>query len=519
MKNKKCYEKKCITTPVFNYPTEIGGLYCYNHKLETMIDVVNKTCLNDNCTKQPGFNFSTEKQGLYCADHKLENMINVVNKKCLTEGCSKLPNFNLPTEKQGLYCKDHKTKMMIDVTHPKCIKNKCLKRANFNYSTEIQGVYCKDHKKMNMTDVTHPKCIEKGCLKRPGYNLPTENVGIYCKDHKKDNMLDIANRHKRCHENECTTRAVFNLPTETRGLYCKDHKKEAMIDVVNKKCLEEKCGKRAHFNLPTENGGLYCEDHKKDYMIHIGNKTCQHSSCKDLATYGLPHKRSQFCETHKTLAMVNTIESLKCDQLGCQNTYEFTLNDFKFCLQHCPKEYEDTLKRKCKYCDIDEAIPFVCKGCYQKQHKKEWMVVRYIKKHIDTPFIHDSSIMLQDCSRKRPDIYYELDKHCVIVEVDEDQHLRYHSGCECARVNEIVNGIGGKSVVIIRFNPDSIYNNKKRVHINLKERLDQLVDVVKLELENNYDHYIIKLIQLYYNDDYEEYQEIKEENITTLVTI
>jgi hypothetical protein len=48
--------------------------------------------------------------------------------------------------------------------------------------------------------------------------------------------------------------------------------------------------------------------------------------------------------------------------------------------------------------------------------------------------------MLQECSKKRPDIYFELNKHCIIVEIDENQHNSYQNSCECARINEIVNG-------------------------------------------------------------------------------
>ena len=33
--------------------------------------------------------------------------------------------------------------------------------------------------------------------------------------------------------------------------------------------------------------------------------------------------------------------------------------------------------------------------------------------------------MLQGCSKKRPDVFFELNRHCVIVEIDEDQYKRY----------------------------------------------------------------------------------------------
>jgi hypothetical protein len=127
--------------------------------------------------------------------------------------------------------------------------------------------------------------------------------------------------------------------------------------------------------------------------------------------------------------------------------------------------------------------------------------------------------MLQGCSKKRPDIYFELLKHCVIVEVDENQHNNYGDSCECARLNEIVNGIGGKSVIIIRYNPDIVKNNGKAININKSEKIDLLVKTIKDELIKTYDTFIIKIIQLYYDDNYETYNPIKDENITDKVAI
>ena len=102
------------------------------------------------------------------------------------------------------------------------------------------------------------------------------------------------------------------------------------------------------------------------------------------------------------------------------------------------------VERLCKFCDIKEESKFVCKDCKKIQNKKEWAIVRYLRKVIDTKFDYNSSKMLQGYSKKRPDIYFELKKHCVIVEVDEHQHNTYGESCECARINEIVNGTGGK---------------------------------------------------------------------------
>ena len=145
--------------------------------------------------------------------------------------------------------------------------------------------------------------------------------------------------------------------------------------------------------------------------------------------------------------------------------------------------------------------------------------MRYLKKNIDTKMKHDTSTMLNGCSKKRPDIYYELDKHCVIVEIDEHQHKSYSEICECARINEIVSPIGGKSVIFIRYNPDKITNNGKVVEFSMQDRLDILIEIIKSELIKNYDQFCIKIIQLFYDDNYELYELIKEENITDKVAV
>src|SRR5258708_35717996 len=103
------------------------------------------------------------------------------------------------------------------------------------------------------------------------------------------------------------------------------------------------------------------------------------------------------------------------------------------------------------------------------------MVVRYIKKRIETEFIKDTYTMLQGCSLKRPDLFFDLNKHCVIVEIDENQHKSYKDQCECNRINEIVGVIGGRPITIIRFNPDKILNNKNEIIIDLTTRLNQLI--------------------------------------------
>lgn len=127
--------------------------------------------------------------------------------------------------------------------------------------------------------------------------------------------------------------------------------------------------------------------------------------------------------------------------------------------------------------------------------------------------------MLNNCTKKRPDVFFDLNSHVVIVEIDEHQHRSYEDTCECARLNEIVNGICGRPVIIIRFNPDITRNNGKKLDLQLSEKLDLLVDTIKDELIKEYTQFQVKIIQLYYDDNYTNYQEYKEEDITDIVAI
>jgi hypothetical protein len=248
-------------------------------------------------------------------------------------------------------------------------------------------------------------------------------------------------------------------------------------------------------------------------MINVTINKCHTKKCKNKAIYGIAF--AIYCKQHKLPDMINIQLENKCSL--CDKSYDIIVNNQKYCLSHCPdKNIEIILKRQCKYCDIEDSSTYICQDCQQLQNKKEWMVIRHLRRNIKTPFIYNSSYML-DCSLKRPDCYFELNKHCVIVEIDENQHKNYQ--CECARLNEIVNGIGGKSVIFIRFNPDKIKHKGKEIKVNTNERLDRLVDIIQKELYTDYDYFVVKLIQLYYDHDEENFEYMKSEDITDLVSV
>ena len=53
----------------------------------------------------------------------------------------------------------------------------------------------------------------------------------------------------------------------------------------------------------------------------------------------------------------------------------------------------------------------------------------------------------------------------------------------------------------------------------LSNKINLLVNTIKEELTKEYDSFLVKIIQIYYDDDYETYMDIKEEIITDKVCI
>jgi hypothetical protein len=194
------------------------------------------------------------------------------------------------------------------------------------------------------------------------------------------------------------------------------------------------------------------------------------------------------------------------------------------CYTHHPdiNRLEAVHKRLCRWCDIADGLTtFVCSDCRVRSNKKEWGVVAHLRKHFGRDrFVYDSSGMLRDgvdaacASRRRPDIYFPLRgrSHCVIVEVDENQHRGYNELCECARLNEIVNALnagehGVRSVVVIRFNPDAVRNASGLIqNMDMATRLSTLVDKIEQEIAQDPDDggwctdaFFVKVVQLFYN--------------------
>ena len=98
-KSKKlCKHKGCKTQPIYGIE---GGKaeYCFEHKLDYMIDLKNRRCKHEGCKTRPNFGIEGGKPE-YCSEHKKDGMPNLNSPKCKHEGCTIFPS-------RAGYCSDH----------------------------------------------------------------------------------------------------------------------------------------------------------------------------------------------------------------------------------------------------------------------------------------------------------------------------------------------------------------------------------------------------------------------------
>jgi hypothetical protein len=115
------------------------------------------------------------------------------------------------------------------------------------------------------------------------------------------------------------------------------------------------------------------------------------------------------------------------------------------------------------------------------------------------------------CSKKKPDFFFELLTHVIMVEVDENGHMSYDQSCENKRMMELSQDIAHRPLVFIRFNPDKTSTGpgcwgydetgravvKKKRAIEWQKRLAALTAKIELWL-TKIPEKTVELIKLYY---------------------
>ena len=137
----------------------------------------------------------------------------------------------------------------------------------------------------------------------------------------------------------------------------------------------------------------------------------------------------------------------------------------------CPHCDGSALCQTCKFTRYNPKYKPQCARCFfndNPDHPKvsnhltrQRTVSKSIKEAFpDQDITFDKAITGQTCNRYRPDIFFDLVTHVVIVEIDEDCHRGYDPACDQDRTQAIWECVACRPMVFIRFNPDKCKGSK-----------------------------------------------------------
>lgn len=484
---KICTYPSCRTTARFNFEGEKGGIFCKVHRHPSMaspkMDAA-KTCRFPSCGKRAHYNHIGEKTGIYCASHKEPFMRNIADIICRIDGCEVRATFNYNGEKHGMYCRNHALENMSSVYVKKCLL--CPKAATFNFGGHTRPAYCKDHKPEGAIDVAHKRCSYGSCLKLATHNFEGATGLMFCATHRHPSMQNI--RAAKCTFQSCTTRASFGNPGDKRGTFCALHALTHHVNVLDRRtCAVDGCMKTPGFNYPGEKNGLYCAPHSLDCMTDIRKRTCIHNNCTLRAGFGIPGRSPTHCFSHKSPSSMIADPSTRCKTQGCKEMAFYGTSKLEHCEAHRTPEEGNFVEQKCNSCGLQAILDTkgVCEFCNPSAFKTAYLAKqRTVESFLisnNYEFKADSTIDKGECGRERPDFLFLSNRHAVIVEVDENQHLGRSCECEQTRMINIWQSLA-MPTFFIRYNPDTYkkpggrkrcdHESQTKRHHKLKEWID-----------------------------------------------
>tara|TARA_B100000475_G_scaffold8546_1_gene7130 strand:- start:3992 stop:4633 length:642 start_codon:yes stop_codon:yes gene_type:complete len=154
----------------------------------------------------------------------------------------------------------------------------------------------------------------------------------------------------------------------------------------------------------------------------------------------------------------------------------------------------------------------MCNACFNKatgkhtRKEKDWS--DHLDEHLGTDGLLSSDKNLRSlggCQLYRPDKLYTDVNYVELGECDEHQHL-YANGtykCDERRISDIYeeDGIVGKNMCVLRWNPDNYVPKEGMEKLRKKERLQVYVELAR-HLRNKLDHVDkIHIYYLFYSED------------------
>ena len=253
----------------------------------------------------------------------------------------------------------------------------------------------------------------------------------------------------------------------------------------------------------------------KDHLVHAHNINVKWHICK---IDNCSHKCKTTHSLKQHLADIHNIDVkwhvCKIDDCNYRCKRRYALK------QHLSNVH-DIGSNQCIFCvrNRNSSIPYkdqygthkICKECYKqvtgKSTRVEYIWSDYIDENIGTEYLNSSDKSLRaqgGCQLYRPDKLYIGINLVEIDECDEHQH-KWNSGtykCDERRISEIYeeDGICGKTMVVIRWNPHTYKLPKGHRMKFRKERLKMMVQL-KFALRQNPPKDKIHIYYMFYDDD------------------
>lgn len=455
-----CQLFQCKAPAKYGYFTDNIKRFCKFHAEIGTYNLTQKYCSFPACTKTVCYKLHGNET---CREHAEAGAIKFRGGKCQAEGCNAAPSYGTRDVGRRMFCAEHKTPDMVNFACH-CKHPNCYNTPKFGDVDAKRASHCEEHKTPLMANLTLFRCLEPNCMDEAKYYHISSPFPTHCYNHKGD----------------------------------KSHLWREYI------CSVQTCGRNAIYE---QNSKHYCKQHRPDdcepvppaQFAEAPRRYCSSPYCVKLPAYG---DKGDLCADHKA---PNDCLAKKYVCVYCQRVAEYYLDGLYLCQEHYGN-FGKNIKARCRICEADDSITDICKRCSKMPAKAEWGIVKYLRESFDYPFVHNKNTGI-DCTRARPDMVYSFPMHIIIVEIDENQHQG--NRCEDKRINEIVNGIGGRSVVIIRFNPD-YYGGKQR---DMRSRLALLLETLKANVEPP-ERFCVKMIQLFYGSE-----EMSEKDITLAVAV
>jgi hypothetical protein len=568
---KKCKHEGCTVTATFGMIGSKIVDFCTSHKPSSdYVNLKNKTCLFEDCMKQPCYGVPGSKKAEFCVQHAPLNYRDIKSKKCLSQGCEKHATFGNPdckkreycslhaplhykdlssnrcqfdkricfttatfgekNTKHARFCKLHALPGYVDVKNVKCTDESCDKVAVFGDPIRKKREYCKTHAPSTYTNVVDKRCKHVDCQKIPTFGKSGSKIKEYCKDHAPSDYVSLI-KSGRCINANCNKFASFAAPNSKCIEYCSEHAPSNYIDLKSKKCLFQSCTIKSSYGKPGSKKSEFCAQHKPPNYIHLHCKRCTEENCVQVATYqDLNNKFKYFCKNHLTNHANIKFLGKRCVINNClfSARYNYPGYSQEYCGKHKtdrmvrnPKKRKREEDQLCTYCaKVIHYNEEYCSGCKtyiklgnktQKTHDKELRIKTLLEENCIS-FTHDQ-VVVEGCSKKRPDFQIQTDWGTLIVEIDEFQHKRKNYSCECelTRMKQIYYDVGSPCLLFVRYNPDAYKPLEERKQVSSAFREETLLKVIHhFSKFENKPEFSLSVLYLFYDGFLEDCSNLEE---------